>query len=64
MTKKDIIKQDLMITISVPIDVVKYSNSETYTLTKSNLAIVDLDKLAEFLAKYLPIPLEDLIEKK
>lgn len=57
MTKKDIIKQEIMGTINVP-------SYMPYTEGKMSgdyhkYAVVDLDKLATLLAKYLDIKIEE-----
>jgi len=67
MTKKDIIKQEIMGSISIPnILPLSFTTNpnviDEYKIAGiSNLAIVDIDKLAEFLAKH--IKTDDLIDK-
>ena len=62
MKKEEIIKNLISSEISLPVGILKrYAGpTEYYDLTTRKLAIVDLDKLAKLLAKY--IVKEDLIE--
>jgi len=64
MTKKELIKQELQSVISVPYAMnytQQFGMAPEKTLQFQTIAIVDLDKLAEFLSKYIEIKAEDLI---
>lgn len=63
MTKKDIIKQELQGFIPVKGQVLATAPEGFQTTIEGNVkvAVVDLDKLAEFLAKHLKIKSEDLV---
>lgn len=58
MTKKDIIKQEIMGTIRVP-TVGSLYGQDLYLSGLVDYAIVDLEKLAALLAKYLDIKIEE-----
>ena len=63
MDKKEIIKQSIMGTVSVYNGETEYDYmGQVKKKTFTNLVVVDLDKLANFLAKHLDINPENLVD--
>ena len=62
MTKKEIIKQELQSIVEV-LDGSYQMGIDKPSFIKREIKVVDLDKLAEFLVKYIDIKAEDLIRK-
>lgn len=61
MTKKDIIKQEIMGTINVPQLTIPLTENGSYGVSGqfAPVVTVDIDKLATLLAKHLDIKIED-----